>query len=524
MALTQRLELRQSQSLIMTPQLQQAIKLLQLSNIELSSYVEEQIEKNPLLEIDEASGSESEARDQPKEDTRTVGDDASGDDNQDAEASNLTDTDQAMSQDSTSKEVESAIDADYDNLYTDESRADRQNEQNISQDTSTADWSNLRGGSINFDSHGANLEATLSNKKTRRDHLIEQLNITIRDTTERAIGLHLIDTIDEAGYIREDLNVISDRLGTSVEAVAATLQKLQAFEPAGIFCRNLAECLALQLAEKDRLDPAMKCLVDNLDILAKHDLDALMRICDIDAEDLADMIKEIRQLDPKPGSSFSSEVVQPVVPDVYVRETLDGSWRIELNSDTLPRVLVNQEYYTEISQTTKSKADKTYLAECYTNANWLVKSLDQRAKTILKVATQVVKQQDGFLVHGVEHLRPLNLKTIAEAIDMHESTVSRVTTNKYMATPRGLFEMKYFFTSAIASSTGGEAHSAESVRHKIKRLIDHENPNEILSDDRIVEILKVSGVDIARRTVAKYREALKIPSSVQRRRIKRMPT
>ncbi len=522
MALAPRLELRQSQSLVMTPQLQQAIKLLQLSNIELSSYVEEQVEKNPLLEVDEASGSESEARDQPREENRTADSDASDDGHQDGDVSNLADTDQTMSQESASKEVQSSIDADYDNLYTEESRADRQNEQNTNQDTSMADWSNLRGGSTSFDSQGANLEATLSSEKTLRDHLIEQLNISLKDATVRAIGLHLIDTIDEAGYIREELTAIADRLGTSVEAVEATLAKLQAFEPTGVFSRNLAECLALQLAEKDRLDPAMKCLIDNLDILAKHDMDNLMRLCDIDAEDLVDMIKEVRELDPKPGSSFSSEVVQPVIPDVYVRENLDGGWRIELNSDTLPRVLLNQKYYIEIHETAKSKDEKTYLAECYTNANWLVKSLDQRAKTILKVATQIVKQQDGFLVKGVEHLRPLNLKTIAEAIDMHESTVSRVTTNKYMATPRGLFEMKYFFTSAIASSTGGDAHSAESVRHKIKKLICDENPNEILSDDRIVEILKTAGIDIARRTVAKYREALKIPSSVQRRRIKRM--
>ena len=199
-----------------------------------------------------------------------------------------------------------------------------------------------------------------------------------------------------------------------------------------------------------------------------------MRICAVEADDLADMIKEIRELDPKPGLSFDSEIVHAVVPDVYVRESSDGGWRVELNSDTLPRVLVNQQYYSEINKNTKSKEDKMYISECYANANWLIKSLDQRAKTILKVATAVVKQQDGFLVRGISQLRPLNLKTIAEAIQMHEFTVSRVTANKYMATPRGVFEMKYFFTSSIASSTGGEAHSAESVRHTIKALIDAE--------------------------------------------------
>jgi len=233
------------------------------------------------------------------------------------------------------------------------------------------------------------------------------------------------------------------------------------------------------------------------------------------------MISEIRALNPKPGLSFGGEAIQPVVPDVFVREAADGGWRVDLNTDTLPRVLVNSQYYAEVSGRAKDVADKTYLSDCFANANWLVKSLDQRARTILKVATEIVKQQDAFFVHGVQHLRPLNLKTVADAIEMHESTVSRVTSNKYMATPRGIFELKYFFTSSIPATGNGEAHSAEAVRHRIKVLIDGETPNDILSDDAIVERLRGDGIDIARRTVAKYREALKIPSSVQRRRLKK---
>jgi RNA polymerase sigma-54 factor len=209
-----------------------------------------------------------------------------------------------------------------------------------------------------------------------------------------------------------------------------------------------------------------------------------------------------------------------VVPDVFVRANADGSWHVELNSDTLPKVLINQTYYSRVAKTAKTDADKSFLSECMQTATWLTRSLDQRARTILKVAIELVKQQDAFLAYGVQHLRPLNLKMIADAIGMHESTVSRVTANKYMATPRGIFELKYFFTSAIASADGGDAHSAEAVRHRIKTLIDAESPKDVLSDDTLVDKLKESGIDIARRTVAKYREAMRIPSSVQRRREK----
>jgi len=305
-----------------------------------------------------------------------------------------------------------------------------------------------------------------------------------------------------------------------VSDVETVLARLQKFDPAGVFARSLSECLALQLREKNRLDPAMQALLDNLDLLARRDMPGLMRVCGVDAEDIAEMAAEIRALDPKPGLAFESEVTQTLVPDVFVRPNTDGGWLVELNSETLPKVLVNARYHAKVAKGAKTKADKIYLSECLNSANWLVKSLDQRANTILKVASEIVRQQDGFFAHGVQHLRPLNLRTIAEAIDMHESTVSRVTSNKYIATARGIYEMKFFFSSAIASSDGGEAHSAEAVRSRIRDLIEAEKPDEILSDDRLVEILKGSGIDIARRTVAKYREGLKIPSSVQRRRLK----
>jgi RNA polymerase sigma-54 factor len=331
----------------------------------------------------------------------------------------------------------------------------------------------------------------------------------------------LIESVDEAGYLRADLAEIAARLGAGRDECEAVLKVLQGFDPPGVFARDLAECLALQLKELDRLDPAMQTLLTRLDLVARRDIAGLSALCCLEPCDITDMIVEIRGLTPKPGLAFGNEPVQPVVPDVYVREGQDGAWNVELNSDTLPRVLVNGRYFAKVNGSARTREDKTYLADCLNNANWLVKSLDQRARTILKVAGEIVRQQDAFLTHGVRHLRPLNLKIIADAIGMHESTVSRVTSNKYMATPRGLFEMKYFFTASIAAVNGGEAHSAEAVRDRIRELVENER-DDVLSDDRIVTLLGADGVNIARRTVAKYREALRIPSSVERRRLKQL--
>jgi RNA polymerase sigma-54 factor len=326
--------------------------------------------------------------------------------------------------------------------------------------------------------------------------------------------------VDEAGYLAGDLEGVAEKLGAPVTEVESVLLQLQKFDPLGVCARNLTECLAIQLRERDRFDPAMQVLVAHLDLLAKRDVAALRKLCGVDDEDLVDMIGEIRSLNPKPGLAFGSISVQPIVPDVMVRAAPDGTWQVELNSDTLPKVLINQRYYAQVAKGTRGDKDKAYVADCLQTATWLVRALDQRAKTILKVSSEIVRQQDAFLAKGVQHLRPLNLKTVADAISMHESTVSRVTANKYMATSRGIFELKYFFTSSIASADGGEAHSAEAVRHRIRQLIDGETVSDILSDDTIVEKLRSAGVDIARRTVAKYREAMRIPSSVQRRREK----
>jgi RNA polymerase sigma-54 factor len=365
-----------------------------------------------------------------------------------------------------------------------------------------------------------NLEAFLHAETTLAGHLAEQMALVIADPGDQLIGRYLIDLVDETGYFTGDLAEVGAKLGAPSNQVEAVLGMLQTLEPSGVCARTLAECLAIQLKERDRFDPAMQALIQHLDLLARRDLPALKKACGVDDEDLLDMIAELRALDPKPGLAFGSAPMQPVIPDVFVRKGPDGAWLVELNSDTLPKVLVSQTYYAEVSKTAKNSTEKSYLADCLQSASWLVRALDQRAKTILKVATEIVRQQDGFLRNGVAHLKPLNLKTVAEAISMHESTVSRVTANKYMATSRGIFELKYFFTSAIAAADGGEAHSAEAVRHRIRQLIDAETVNAVLSDDTIVEKLRSAGIDIARRTVAKYREAMRIPSSVQRRREK----
>ena len=510
MALAPRLELRQGQALVMTPQLQQAIKLLQLSNLELGEYVEQELEKNPLLEV---SASE------PEPERLAAERDSDGD----FESGHAAETALTLSEDGPPPSREGDLDIDYENVYADESRSDTQNEAAAAAPGQQgSDWQNLKTGGAGSGGDGEfSLEATLTREATLGEHLTEQMQMAIKDPRQRLIASYLIDQVNETGYITTDIAEIAERLGADLAETEGVLKVLQTFDPAGVCARNLKECLAFQLAERDRLDPTMKIFLEHLELFARRDFDLLMKLCGADREDIAGMIEDIRSCNPKPGLAFGGEPVVPVIPDVFIRHRADGTWAIELNSETLPRVLVNQQYYAEVSKISGDPKAKAYLSECLNNANWLVKSLDQRARTILKVASEIVRQQDAFLMYGIQHLRPLNLRTVADAISMHESTVSRVTASKYIATPRGIFEMKYFFTSSINATEGGEAHSAEAVRHRIKDLIEAEQGDAVLSDDNIVDILKGSGIDIARRTVAKYREALNIPSSVQRRREKK---
>ncbi|MBO9420355.1 RNA polymerase factor sigma-54 [Labrenzia sp. R4_2] len=516
MAISTKLEMRQSQSLVMTPQLMQAIKLLQMSNLDLVAYVEAELERNPLLEKGEADTGDSSPSDANTQ-SEAPGDARSERPETPAGGDSEPGSDDWMQSDleTGAEAIASRMDTDLSNVFPDEPGV-----------PASPDPAQLKGGDSykNAGSSAAsedyNLEAFVAEEGSLTTSLEEQMNLSISDEVDKLIAGHLINSLDENGYLYLDLVEAAEQLGVEPERVESVLSILQTFEPAGVFARNLAECLKLQLIEKNRYDPAMEALIANIELLAKRELAALKKICGVDEEDLKDMIHEIRALDPKPGSVFGGALVQPMVPDVFVRPANDGTWAVELNSDTLPKVLVNQTYFARVVKTARNETEKEYLTESLQTANWLAKSLDQRAKTILKVATEIVRQQDGFLTYGIAHLRPLNLKTIAEAIEMHESTVSRVTSNKYMATPRGIFELKYFFSSAISATVGGDAHSAESVRHKIKQMIDAEDPKAILSDDTIVKVLKDEGVDIARRTVAKYREAMKIGSSVQRRREK----
>jgi len=494
MALTPRLDLRQSQSLVITPQLQQAIKLLQLSAVELIEYVEQELESNPLLEADETGDGGALTEGAGNIDDRSD--------------PGMTVVDAVDGQAEAPLDVEMAVEDNEPSLGADGA--------DVGMDTRSAeDWG---GGGTGGDL--LDFDRAVADAPDLRSHLVQQLNLSVADTAERFIGIYLIDQLDESGYLRIDLAEAAAQLGTDLARVESVLALLQRFDPPGIFARDLKECLRLQLEDRDRFDPAMAAFVANIELLAGRDLKKLREACAVSLEDLHDMIAEVRALNPKPALQFERAVNESVIPDVIMTVRPDGGWRVELNTDTLPRVLVNRNYITDIGRAGATKADKAFLAERLQSANWLVKALHQRAETILKVATELVKQQDAFFRRGVTHLRPLILRDVADAIEMHESTVSRVTTNKYMATPRGIFELKYFFTQSLPSASGAEAHSAEAVRYRIKTMIDNEAVDDVLSDDRIVEILRSDGVEVARRTVAKYRDSLNIPSSVQRRRDK----
>lgn len=490
MGLGARLQLRQSQSLVMTPQLLQSIRLLQFTQLELDKFIDEEIERNPLLE-------RAEAEDGPEDEAPRI----------EPSAEDGVDEWFEASDDSSSERMADQLDTSLENVFPDEPGL-----------AALSPSGPLPAGSadIGFDNFDF-----APGKPDLRQHVREQIALSIRAPQDRFIAGELADALDEDGYMRADPGEIAERLGVAASEVLRVLGLCQRFDPAGLFARDLSECLALQLAARDRLDPAMEAMVARLDLVARRDFATLKKVCGVDEADLLDMLAELRALDPKPGLAFVVDTAEIVRPDVVVRAAPDGSWAIDLNPDALPRLLVNQTYAATIAKGARQREDRDFVSECLQSANWLVRSLDQRARTILKVASEIVRQQDAFLAHGVRHLRPLNLKTVADAIGMHESTVSRVTANKFMMTPRGVFEFRYFFTVAIAASTGGDAHSSEAVRDRIRALIDAEQPESVLSDDAIMEALKTDGIDIARRTVAKYREGMNIASSVQRRREKR---
>ncbi|KFG68076.1 RNA polymerase factor sigma-54 [Microvirga sp. BSC39] len=464
MSAMQRLELRQGQSLTMTPQLVQSIKLLQLSHAELAAYVAAELERNPLLQ-------------------------------------------------------EGEIRADTPSLSLADFLRARQKAQAAGARIVPGPPP-LRGQPASGTpgpAHGEirpELEETLARTASLTEHLQAQLDLATFDSHLRAIGEHLIHSLDEAGYLREDPDEIAAHLGVAAAEVEAALRLIQTFEPSGVGARDLAECLKIQLKERGRLDPAMQALLQHLHLVARQDFPALRRVCGVDGQDLADMLAEIRRLEPKPGLAFTPARIDVLVPDVLVRPAPDGSLRVELNPDTLPRILFDRAYYTEVAKVLRKDEDKSFLSECVQTGSWLTRSLEQRARTILKVATEIARQQEDFFREGIAGLRPMTLKSVADAIDMHESTVSRVAANKAIGSERGTYPMKFFFGAA----TGEGEHAAKAVRHRIAQLIGAETPEDVLSDEAIAQRLKREGIHVARRTVAKYREALRIPSSAVRRR------
>ncbi len=484
MAIAQNLELRHSQNLIMTPQLRQAIAMLQMSGMELGEFVAAEVEKNPFLETSDPE-TEIETKDR------------------DGEASSSEKGDENSAEDA--------------NVFEDGGGDEAWGED-------SSGWNSLShsGSGGSFDSGddfsaAENVEA----KGSLRDHVIGQINVDFHDPAERMVAAALLDLLDDAGYLPADLNLARSQMGASPEMLERVIAGLQRMDPPGIFARSLRECLEIQLRDKNRLDPAMKIVLSHLDLVAKREKAVLARLCGLGIEDVSEMISEIQALDPRPATSFGTETAATLTPDIFLRPQAGGGWHIELNSDNLPRVLVNERYYATIhrSGAKLDKREKEYLGERWQNANWLVKSLRQRAETIVKIAVEIVRRQDAFFVHGVQHLKPMVLRDIAEAVEMHESTVSRVTQNKTIATPRGMFDLKYFFTNALPTA-GGEGYEITStaVKDRIKDLIAAENSSAALSDDALADILRREGIDVARRTVAKYREALRIPTSAQRKR------
>ncbi len=495
MALSARLQQKQSQSLVMTPQLAQSIKLLQYSHLELAEFVQDEIEKNPLLEI----GNETSiAAAEPSSDK--------------VEKEDIISNEMKLDAGENAKELDASFENVYDEGIAGAEKANKDNAQSLSSSTSSSSSNNT---------DNTDFLASIGETLSLAQHLNEQVSLNFSDQKDREIASHISHGLTEDGYFQEDLHDIAMLNGVSVNHVEKVLAKFQTFDPSGIGARNLRECLTIQLQEKDRFDPAMQKLIENLPLLAKREFEKLMKLCEVNREDFNDMIREIKELDPRPAARYEPVLSQNVVPDVLIKQKTDGSWAIDLNPETLPKVLVNHTYHAELTSAVKTPEGKEFIAECMGNASWLTKSLDQRAQTILKVATEIVKQQDMFFAEGVEHLRPLNLKTVADAIKMHESTISRVTSNKYLMCDQGIFELKYFFSSSITSSDGEEGYASQSVKHKIKQLVDLESPKKVLSDDQIVLKLQETGIEIARRTVAKYREAMRIPSSVQRRREKK---
>ena len=498
MAQSAKLQLRQTQGLALTPQLMQSINLLQMSSLELNTFVQNEIVNNPLLEINEFASEFPEER-----------------------RAQIINKDSAEVSES---RIPLALDGRPNEWNTEASQFHDQSPDAVKTDRkpgSVADQqsSHIAGsGQFEFSGNSNDPTAYVADQQSLRDFLLQQATLSFRTANELHIAQNIIDLIDDDGYLRADLSALCVSLKTNMAVITAILEKIQKFDPPGVGARDLAECLRLQLMEKSRMDPAMEIFTNNLDLLAKRNYEKLAELCKVSHEDLIDMAVEIQNLEPRPGDAFSAMPVQHITADVFVSAHNDGAWQIELNTENLPNVLVNREYYAEIKGLGLKNSDRKYMIDNLQSANWLVASLDQRAQTILKVATEIVRQQDTFFVKGKEFLKPLTLKMIAKETELHESTISRVTRNKYLTCDKGIFEFKYFFMSGVAGKKGDDAFGGESIRAKIQNLIQLETVDRVLSDEDIVNLLSKEGIEIARRTVAKYRDSIGILSSVERRR------
>ncbi|MEE4315491.1 MAG: RNA polymerase factor sigma-54 [Erythrobacter sp.] len=495
MALGPRLDLRQTQSLVMTPQLQQAIKLLAASNLEIETFIAEALEANPLLDTGTPDAAEPEqgepapppGEDAPADELMLLGG-GEGDSPLDLAAVD-------RDWDTGDGEAPSARDAEWGAAGSAGGDFDE-----------LPDWEQLRAAEV-----------------TLAEHCEGQIGALTSDPRLSFIARHIIGLLDDAGYLLTPLAEVAEDLGVAPDEAEAALALVQSLDPSGVGARNLAECIAIQAREADRYDPCMKALIDNLELVARGEVERLKRLCRVDDEDFADMLRELRSYNPKPGLAFASSATTAVTPDILVIANGRGGWDIALNEETLPRLIVNRGYFMELDAGASDKASRGWLKEKLADAHWLIRALDQRQKTILKTAAEIVKQQEGFFRRGVSELRPLTLREVAEQIEMHESTVSRVTSNKYLWCERGTFELKYFFTSGVASADG-EGASSEAIKARIKALIDAETVRTILSDQQLADMLKAEGYDLARRTVAKYREAIGLGSSAERRRAKKLAT
>lgn len=475
MARSQGLELKQSQSQILaiTPELQQSLKILQLSTLDLTDYLQRELDDNPLLSVDDEEGYD-EARQE------------------------------------TSSSDKDLVELSKDREFADAPGFEPEHD---------GAWHSVKSRA-GFDSgEDGGFENRIVKQQSLREHLLEQLYIDVPEGSVRAIGTRLVDLLDDSGYFTRDPKEVAEELGCKTEEINSTIEIMQKLDPAGIFARNLSECLRIQLEEKNRLDPAMLTLVSNLEILGRHKYDILQEICGVSEEELTAMIEEVRALNPKPASGFDLEPIVTVQPDVFVRRNRAGVWSVEMNIEALPKILVNNDYYREVSRGAKNRDDKKFLSQRLHQANWLVRALEQRTDTIMRTAAAIVKHQEDFFNYGIKYLKPMTLARIAEELDIHESTASRVTTGKYMATPRGLYEMKYFFSSGLRNVYGTAEVSSETAKFYINDLISKEDPKKPFSDDELAKLLKTKGISISRRTVTKYREAVKIPSSVERRKV-----